>query len=98
MVVSQVDEVKDKILSGSESSRAMREIRTRDPTFDMNNFVRSVKVRCFTHPSLHMSAPAGLKALTVPLIPMLHQPVCAELRLRSAPHSAQQALSTLSND
>ncbi len=45
----QIDDIKDRLVSGSESSRAMREIRTRDPGFDMNNFVRSVKVRleCF---------------------------------------------------
>ncbi len=42
---SQAEEVKERLLAGSESGRAMREIRTRDPTFDMNNFVRSVKVR-----------------------------------------------------
>ncbi len=40
----QVDEVKEKLLSGSESSRAMREVRTRDPHFDLNYFVRAIKV------------------------------------------------------
>lgn len=40
----QIDDLKDRLVSGSEGSRAMREIRTRDPSFDMNNFVRAVKV------------------------------------------------------
>ncbi|KAF5837473.1 hypothetical protein DUNSADRAFT_4275, partial [Dunaliella salina] len=39
-----IDDLKDRLVSGSEGSRAMREIRTRDPSFDMNNFVRSVKL------------------------------------------------------
>lgn len=42
---SQVEEVKERMFSGSESSRAMREIRTRDPGFDLNTFVRAIKVR-----------------------------------------------------
>jgi len=41
---TQIDDLKDRIVSGSEGSRAMREIRVRDPDFDMNNFVRAVKV------------------------------------------------------
>ncbi len=40
----QVDEYKAKLLAGSESSRAMREIRARDPSFDLNTFVRAIKV------------------------------------------------------
>jgi len=42
--VHKIEEVKERVLTGSESSRAMREIRTRDPGFDLNNFVRSVKL------------------------------------------------------
>jgi len=41
---TQIDDIKDRLVSGSEGSRAMREIRTRDMHFDMNTFVRSVKV------------------------------------------------------
>ncbi len=32
------------MFTGSEASRAMREIRSRDPAFDMNRFVQSVKL------------------------------------------------------
>jgi hypothetical protein len=32
------------VLSGSEASQAMHEIRTRDPAFDMNLFLRSIKL------------------------------------------------------
>ncbi|KAJ9514582.1 hypothetical protein QJQ45_016330 [Haematococcus lacustris] len=39
-----VEEVKERLMSGSESSRAMKEIRARDPTFDMNSFVRAIKL------------------------------------------------------
>ena len=40
----QVEEVKERLTTGSEATRAQREIRMRDPEFDMNRFVRSVKV------------------------------------------------------
>jgi len=43
-VVHKVEEVKEKLFAGSESSRAMREIRTRHPGFDMIKFVQSIKV------------------------------------------------------
>ncbi|KAJ9514368.1 hypothetical protein QJQ45_012283 [Haematococcus lacustris] len=42
-IVHKVEEVKERLMSGSESSRAMKEIRARDPTFDMNSFVRAIK-------------------------------------------------------
>ena len=32
------------MFAGSEASRAMQEIRYRDPSFDMNVFLRSIKV------------------------------------------------------
>ena len=41
---SQVEEYKERMFAGSEASRAMQEIRTRDPSFDMNIFLRSIKV------------------------------------------------------
>ncbi|KAL6759495.1 hypothetical protein V8C86DRAFT_2573456 [Haematococcus lacustris] len=43
-IVHKVEEVKERLMSGSESSRAMKEIRARDPTFDMNSFVRAIKL------------------------------------------------------
>jgi hypothetical protein len=42
--VTQVEEVKERLTTGSEATRAMREIRTRDPNFDVNRFVQSIKV------------------------------------------------------
>ncbi len=44
----QVDEMRERILSGSESSRAMLEVRLRDPNFDLNTFVRAIKVSALT--------------------------------------------------
>lgn len=37
-------DLKARVFTGSEASRAMREIRSRDPAFDMNRFVQSVKL------------------------------------------------------
>ena len=39
-----MEDVKSKLSTGSESSRAMHMIRLRDHTFDINSFVRSIKV------------------------------------------------------
>ncbi|KAG2484061.1 hypothetical protein HYH03_017081 [Edaphochlamys debaryana] len=43
-VVHKVEDLKSRMFTGSEASRAMREIRSRDPSFDMNRFVQMVKV------------------------------------------------------
>ncbi|GIL68526.1 hypothetical protein Vafri_21798 [Volvox africanus] len=43
-VVHKVEDIKARMFTGSEASRAMREIRVRDPSFDMNRFVQSVKL------------------------------------------------------
>ncbi|GLC45459.1 hypothetical protein PLESTB_000316300 [Pleodorina starrii] len=43
-VVHKVEDIKSRMFTGSEASRAMREIRVRDPAFDMNRFVQSVKL------------------------------------------------------
>ncbi|KXZ52540.1 hypothetical protein GPECTOR_9g584 [Gonium pectorale] len=43
-VVHKVEDLKSRMFTGSEASRAMREIRARDPSFDMNRFVQMVKV------------------------------------------------------
>lgn len=41
---SPPQELKSSMFTGSEASRAMREIRVRDQAFDMNRFVQSVKL------------------------------------------------------
>ncbi len=46
----QVEEYKERMFAGSEASQAMREIRTRDASFDMNIFLRSIKVSAAVHP------------------------------------------------
>eukprot|EP00955_Chlamydomonas_euryale_P078786 363203-Chlamydomonas_euryale.AAC.21 len=43
-MVHKVEEYKERVFSGSEASQAMHEIRTRDPGFDMNVFLRSIKL------------------------------------------------------
>lgn len=43
-MVHKVEDLKARVFTGSEASRAMREIRSRDPAFDMNRFVQSVKL------------------------------------------------------
>lgn len=43
-VVHKVEEYKERVFAGSEASQAMMEIRMRDPTFDMNIFLRSIKL------------------------------------------------------
>eukprot|EP00798_Chlamydomonas_sp_ICE-L_P015519 gene15520-21608_t len=42
--VHRVEEMKERIMSGSEATRAMQEIRYRDPNFDMNFFVKCIKL------------------------------------------------------
>ncbi|GFH23940.1 Tim44 domain-containing protein [Haematococcus lacustris] len=59
-IVHKVEEVKERLMSGSESSRAMKEIRARDPTFDMNSFVRAIKEY---YPGIHPSLPVDLTTL-----------------------------------
>lgn len=39
-----MQEVKTRVFTGSEASRAMREIRARNPGFDMIDFLRALKV------------------------------------------------------
>lgn len=43
-MVHKVEEYKERVLAGSEASRAMQEIRNRDQDFDMNVLLRSIKV------------------------------------------------------
>mmetsp|Transcript_17311 Transcript_17311/g.29562 ORF Transcript_17311/g.29562 Transcript_17311/m.29562 type:complete len:395 (+) Transcript_17311:46-1230(+) len=43
-MVHKVDEMKGRIMTGTDTSRAMREVRTRDITFEINSFVRSIKM------------------------------------------------------
>jgi hypothetical protein len=44
-MVHKVEEYKERVFSGSEASQAMSTIRSREPTFDMNIFLKSIKVR-----------------------------------------------------
>ncbi|GFR45893.1 hypothetical protein Agub_g7349 [Astrephomene gubernaculifera] len=43
-MVHKVEDIKAQMFTGSEASRAMREIRSRDPSFDMNRFVQMIKL------------------------------------------------------
>lgn len=40
----RVQEVKARVFTGSEASRAMSEIRARNPSFDMVDFLRALKL------------------------------------------------------
>lgn len=50
----QVDEIRGRVMSGTDGSRAMLEVRMRDPSFDLNIFVRAIKARMLVPLSLFL--------------------------------------------
>ncbi|MEW5296833.1 MAG: hypothetical protein WDW36_000085 [Sanguina aurantia] len=84
-VVHKVEDVKARYFSGSDASKAMAEIRSRDPSFDMNSFVQSVK----------LDAPGVSKAFLRHDLPVLKQHCGPELIQRFQgifKHFAEQGL------
>eukprot|EP00798_Chlamydomonas_sp_ICE-L_P007995 gene7995-1222_t len=60
IMTGSVEEMKERIMTGSEVTRAMSEIRCRDPHFDMNKFVKCIKfdapdvTKAFLHKDLKL--------------------------------------------